>query len=370
VTTSPAQPEAADATVSPAPALPPPAAPPRSAKYYLRLAVQAVVSVALLAVLGWLAVRYDVTTSLRVIDAGDVALATAALVIACLINSLRWRLLLNNAGVVRPLHDLAGLYFIGMFFSTFLPTGTGGDVFRIYDVAKKSGKLAATVVATLQERLLGLGVSMLIGLGASIYYFDRLPPALRPWVLAAQIAGPLGVAVALYPMTFLKPFAALWRRAPQGLVRHGLVAKVSAMIASLTAVSPLTLARLLNVLLVSAAGIVMTISVYWLLGRSLNVGVSLGGFLLVVPLVWVIKMVPVSLGGIGVGEVTIVFLLREIFAADTSAATAVAVAYLALQLCVALLGGIVLAIRVMRFGGNAPQPPTTAPAPSPAAGGT
>jgi hypothetical protein len=77
--------------------------------------------------------------------------------------------------------------------------------------------------------------------------------------------------------------------------------------------------------------------------------------------VWVIKMVPVSLGGLGVGEVSIVYLLREIFEAETSPATAVAVGYLALQICVALLGGLLLAIRVMRFGRVVATPPQPEP---------
>jgi uncharacterized protein (TIRG00374 family) len=337
-----------------------PSPPQKPAKRYVRIAIQTIVSVGLLVLLGVLAVKYDVWDSIRVIDRGDVAIAGAVLLVACVVNSVRWKLLLNNAGIDRPLRELTGLYVIGIFFSMFLPTGTGGDVVRVYELARKSGKLAAAVVATLQERLLGLGMSMLIGLGASIYYFDRLPPSLRVWVLLAQIAGPVGVALLLYPMVFMKPFAVLWRRAPRGIAEHKIVGRIATMVTSLTAVPPLPPVRLLLVLLVSAIGVTLSISVYWLLGRSLSVGVGLGGFLLIVPLVWVIRLAPVSLGGLGVGEGAITILLGELFGVPQGAAMALALAFLAMQICLALLGGIVLALRVMTH--KSPLPPATAAA--------
>ena len=349
---------------SPAPAQPEsiesPPAPQKSAKRRLRIAIQTIVSIGLLVLLGVLARRYHVWDSIRVIDRGDVALAGAALLIACVVNSVRWKLLLHNAGIDRPLRELTGLYVIGIFFSMFLPTGTGGDVVRVYELARRSGKLAAAVVATLQERLLGLGMSMLIGLGASIYYFDRLPPSLRVWVLLAQIAGPVGVALLLYPMVFMRPFAVLWRGAPRGIVEHKIVGRIAAMVTSLTAVPPLPPLRLLTVLLVSAIGVTLSISVYWLLGRSLGVGVGLGGFLLVVPLVWVIRLAPVSLGGLGVGESAMTVLLGKLFGVPQGPAMALAFAFLAMQICLALLGGLVLAVRVMTH--KSPLPPATAAA--------
>lgn len=321
--------------------------PPRSAKRLVRIVIQTIVSVGLLVLLAVLAVKYDVWATLRVIDPTDVAFAGAILLIACVVNSVRWKLLLHNAGIDRPLRELSGLYIIGIFFSMFLPTGTGGDVVRVYELARKSGKPAAAIVATLQERLLGLGMSMLIGLGASIYYFDRLPASLRVWVLLAQIAGPAGVALLLYPMVFVKPFSAIWKRAPRNIAEHRIAARVSAMVTSLTAVPSLPPLRLLIILIVSAIGVTLSISVYWLLGRSLGVGVGLSGFLLVVPLVWVMRLAPVSLGGLGVGEMAIAFLLREIFRVEQGPAMAVALAFLAMQICLALLGGLILATRVL-----------------------
>ena len=45
-------------------------------------------------------------------------------------RALRWRLLVDALGMRFSLSRLTELYFVGAFFSTFLPTEVGGDVVR------------------------------------------------------------------------------------------------------------------------------------------------------------------------------------------------------------------------------------------------
>jgi hypothetical protein len=110
---------------------------------------------------------------------------------------------------------------------------------------------------------------------------------------------------------------------------------------------PLPARRLALVALVTAAGVTLSIVPYAVLGRSLGFPVSVAGWLLVIPLVWVIKMAPVTVGGIGVGEGAIAGLMVQIFGAQQGPALAIAFAYLALQFTIALLGGVITANRMM-----------------------
>jgi glycosyltransferase 2 family protein len=314
--------------------------------------LQSAVSLALIGLLIGLIRRADVMASFRALQPGALALALGLQVVAFVLNSRRWQLLLSNAGINEPLADLTALYFIGHFFSLFLPTGAGGDVVRAYDVGRRSGRFTQAAMATLQERLLGLGASLAIGLAATIYYLPIVPPPLRIWMGVIQIAGAVGIALLLYP-ALLFAIAGRFRRAYghrptlRRAAERPLVARIVRAlqpIGELPALRPLRLAILLGM---AAAAVLMGIGMYYLIGRSLNISIGFVAFCLVVPLTWIVRMAPVSLNGLGVGEGAFVFLMGW-FAVPADKALVLALAFLGLQTCCALFGGLLLALRMAR----------------------
>jgi hypothetical protein len=86
---------------------------------------------------------------------------------------------------------------------------------------------------------------------------------------------------------------------------------------------------------------------YLALGSELGTGVGLAAWCLVVPLVWVVRMLPVSFNGIGVGEGAFVFL-AGLFGVPSDSALALSLTILGVQTGVALVGGLLLALRVLR----------------------
>src|SRR5215207_782568 len=126
-----------------------------------------------------LAQRSNLLASLMMLQPWALISAVALQIIAFLINGRRWQIVLEHFGIHERLTTLTALYFIGMFFSLFLPTGAGGDAVRIYDVARRSHRTAQAIVDTLQERLAGLGISLLVGLAATLVYLPLVPAQLR-----------------------------------------------------------------------------------------------------------------------------------------------------------------------------------------------
>jgi len=303
----------------------------------IRIIVQAIVAAGLIALLVWLAHKYDVVARLKTIDRRYLGLALVVIFISTFINTIRWFLLLQNVGIRRSVLSLWPLYLIGLFFSQFLPTGTGGDAVRIFEVARRSGKTAGAVMAVLQERVFGLGISMLLGLFATSYYWDRIPANLRIWVLLIQIAGPSGLLVFLYPHFFIRMMHRLLGSRADKLMR------ILQPVLDLPKLSP---ARLLSVAVVTAIGVIVSCLVYAILARALKIEVSLLGFILAVPLGWVIKMAPISLGGIGLAEGTLIVALGLLFDIEKEPATALAFVYLGLTILAALSGGVLVAIRM------------------------
>ena len=83
-------------------------------------------------------------------------------------STLKWKLLLKNAGIQRPFTTLLRFYYIGSFYNMFLPTTVGGDVIRTAMLGKESKEMVRTASSVFAERLFGLHA--LLGV-ASVSFF-------------------------------------------------------------------------------------------------------------------------------------------------------------------------------------------------------
>jgi uncharacterized protein (TIRG00374 family) len=329
----------------------------------LRVGLQLAVSLALIGLLVSAAQQAHLIASFATLRPEAIGLAAALQLLAFILNSRRWQLLLANVGVQQRLADLTSLYFIGQFFSLFLPTGTGGDVVRAYDVARRSGRPAETIMATLQERLLGLGASLLIGLVATLYYLPLVPLQLRIWMVIIQIVGAAGITLLLYPALLFGIVKRFWsankqRPALQRIAGRPLVVRALAAVQPISELPVLRPLRLVLLLGMAITAVLMGIGMYYAIGRSLGLQTGFMPFCLVVPLVWIVRMIPVSLNGVGVSEGSFVFLIG-LFDVPADQALVLALAVLGVMTANALLGGLLLALRVARgtwVGGRQPAP--------------
>ena len=322
-----------------------------SARAALRIVLQTLVSLILIAVLVVLAQHSNMLESLQMIQPSALILGGVLQLIAFTINGRRWQILLENFGIHERLATLTELYFIGLFFSIFLPTGTGGDAVRMYDVARRSGKPAQAVVATLQERLAGLGVSLLIGLVATFYYLSVLPAQARLWIII-QACGAFGIILLLYPTLLFAIVRQILRRYGErpAFIRFAarpFIQRIIGAIRPIVEAPALPAHKFAELLGIAATATLLGLGAYYVVGQSLQIPISLMAYCLIVPLVWIIKMAPVSLNGLGLTEGSFVFLMG-LFAVPQGKALALAVAALGIQTCCALLGGLLLAIRVAR----------------------
>ena len=78
---------------------------------------------------------------------------------ALVMSAVRWWLVLGP-GLV-PLGWLVRLYFIGQFFSLFLPTSVGGDAVRIVALSRGGVTTGRALSSVIIERMLGVGALLL-----------------------------------------------------------------------------------------------------------------------------------------------------------------------------------------------------------------
>lgn len=339
----------ANPPVSPVSPRPPSSALAPAGRRHLRNAVRVIVSAGLLVAL----FRFG---GVDVRAVGDVIAAAlgrpgsllAAVVLYCLAGSLvrglRWQALVRPLGHPLTLGRATELFLVGTFFNQVLPTGMGGDVPKTLLLARDGqadglGRVRAAS-SVLLDRALGLMPLLAIGLIALPLAGDGISPVVMTLLAGFGVVGLLGLAMLVR--------ADVWRPTAERLPGIGWLLERGAIkrfIGSFAEYGPRAL--------VVATGWGFTFAVLLIganafLGRAVGIPVAQAGlaqWALVVPLVALSILLP-SLAGWGVREWSYVALLGAL-AAPVPAATATAVSLLfqALNLMLALVGGLLYALR-------------------------
>jgi uncharacterized membrane protein YbhN (UPF0104 family) len=239
--------------------------------------------------------------------------------VVLLISTWRWRGFLSAQHIDIPFRKLVGSYLVATFFNNFLPSNVGGDVVRITDTARaaKSKTLAAMIV--LVDRGIGLlGLGFLAATGASVTAW--VSPTLGPvgpgilWAgLAAAIAGvawavwmPHGVGALLRPLRALHQEWVGERIEQLMTTLHKFRNAPAALVGGFGA-SVLTQALL--------------VGFYAAIARALHFDIPIANLAVVVPISFIVQMLPVSVGGLGIRESTFVIYLKSFGVARQAALT-------------------------------------------------
>jgi glycosyltransferase 2 family protein len=324
---------------------------PDAVKRWFLLGIRIAVSLVILFLLVRFAWNSDVLKSFKSISFLTIISASICILIGIILNSYRWQKLLQRAGIDERLGFLTSLYFISLFFSLFLPSTAGGDAVRVFEIARRNKLPAEAFITTLQDRAIGLSALMLIGLVATTYYFSHIPTYIGIWAIILQIVGVI-VCFLLFHLTPLIKIAKKFPKLFDGLLwRRISISKYTAFMRNRKMFSPEDVQGVdLNFFLlvgVSVLAMLISIGSTYILGLTLTTNTSFGILCLVMPLVGIVKMLPISLNGIGVGEGAFVYLMG-IMTVPQDKALAIALASLALQTFFALFGGLLLTLRIMR----------------------
>lgn len=252
----------------------------------------------------------DVWQQMRTASPAWIAASLAIYFVMIVIATWRWRVLLAAQHLVLAFRTLLSSFLVATFFNNFLPSNIGGDVIRIADTSKAAGSktLAATIV--LVDRgigLLGLGFVAAAGATVAARRSEAIGP-LGPGLLWAGLAGAIAVAssVVLMPRGvgfLLRPLHALHQ--------EWFEERIGRLVGALARFRETPRALLACF---TGAIAVQTIIVlfYAALARGLGIDVPLRHLAILVPLSFLIQMLPVSVGGLGVRETTFVVYLTQL----------------------------------------------------------
>ena len=285
----------------------------------------------------------DFKTILDMIKTVNIPLLLAAAsihIFGVWISTVRWQLILKTQGIRISQGYLSSSFLIGSFFNNVLPTSVGGDIFRSLDIANKA--------------------KISVGKSASVLVIDRFTGVISA-ALYAVIALFLGFAT-IGTTSYVIPIAIFFAICiilgflilnPSILRLNKIVSKIkflSKIREKLLEVYHTFLSfkkyklALFEALLCSLALQFGVICHYYLAARSLGINLSLTSFFFIVPVVTIIAMLPITIGGTGLRENALVFFMVALGAQSGKAAITSLVLF-AMLLVLGIIGGIIYALR-------------------------
>lgn len=256
------------------------------------------------------------------------------------ITAFRWKTLLNTQGVRLGTATLSVTVLIGLFFSNFLPTTIGGDVFRTYDVSKKAkiplGTSASIIVV---ERFSGVVSASVYAIVALFLGFTTIGK--KSIIIPIVIFFVITVIIALIiinPSMF-----GMKRLFNRFKFMRKIKEKLSNIFNTLASFKNHKIV-LLKVLTYSFLLQFAVILNWYLASLALGIDLSLTAFIFIVPVVSTIAMIPISIGGIGLRENSLVFIMVAMGVANARAALC-SLLILFMLIIVGMVGGAVYIIR-------------------------
>jgi uncharacterized protein (TIRG00374 family) len=302
-----------------------------------------VVSVGLLV---WVFLHADVGTLVERLSGAHWGWLAAAFFVNLsgnLFGAWRWRLLLQGQGRDVPPTYLFGSYLIGLFFNNFLPSTIGGDVVRAASAKKKGGgTLTENLTVVLVERMIGLLATLTLGGVAAVTgEAGRLDPRIT-WALG-------GALVVSFAGLYLALSSRVRRRALRWIERIPIAFVRRTLGKMLAAFELFGKARgvLLGNYVLSLAFQFLLIVHYWVIQFAFGEHVPLLTFVVIVPLVFCVMMLPIGINGLGVRESAFVWFLSRA-GMEPATALALSLASYAIAVVQGLAGGVLHLVREFR----------------------
>lgn len=240
----------------------------------------------------------------REVDPWWFAAAIGCVGIVCVCGTVRWRWILQAQGIELSFWRATSIFFIGMFFNSFMLGSTGGDVIKAWYAAHETHHKKAEAVATVVvDRLIGLLALFVITLIMMGIFYHRVFDDVRLRTFAILTLGIVTATVALTAAMFWKGLA---DRVPKGrslLQRLPYYDALKRMVEAYRgyATQPGLLAR--TALLSFGVHLAVMISIYCV-GRGLKITTANGlvDYLLYLPIINSVTAIPISISGFGVRE--------------------------------------------------------------------
>jgi uncharacterized protein (TIRG00374 family) len=266
------------------------------------------ISAGLICYLIWLIDWGRAANAIQQADKQLFLLAPCSILLGMTASSYRWILILRDHAIAFAFRTAYRGYLVGNFYSIFLPGVIGGDVVRIvYCVKETRCDIAVASASVFVERASGI-----IAICGFMFVASWLFAGHFPGELVTSLQTPvqlfsgslfLGLIIFMAGARFIRARVPSdkWRNPVGRFLQSGLMT-----------IADLKWTTFISVLLLSAFFQSGDIVGTFILSKAIGISLPLHVFFVFVPIIYFATVLPISMGGIGVREGTIVILLSQL----------------------------------------------------------
>ncbi len=273
-----------------------------------------------LALMVWLLVQQgwqEIWADIQKIGLGSFLLALGLTMGSRVLITLRWHVLLTGVEVETPLSSSFKITFAGLFGNNFLPSTVGGDVVRLAGAVRAGVDGALAAASLVMDRLVGMaGMAVFLPFGLPsvfAYTAEQSLHSLSP-ALSAASAGSLLVKITGWVKKAAHKVwqsTVLWVKRPRSL---------------------------LLALIFTFGHMACLFGIFWVILKGLDDSLSfwtIGGLW---SMVYFVTLVPVSINGLGVQELSTTFAFHVLGGVSEPHSLTLALLYRTLMMAVSLPG--------------------------------
>ena len=286
--------------------------------------------------MAWVFSKIEITLFLKIFHQADINIFIIAYLLLLLntaLSSFKWKILLEADGIKIPLIFLFKSYLVASFANLFLPSNIGGDIVRIYDVAKQSKDPVKSTASVLIDRASGFFALSFIGFIASVCSLSLLKDT--------RIVGSLCSIFVIIVLMFILLFSKKIHNLMNSLLSFFKIQKITILFNRLTdsldsyRKLPSTLYK---ILLLSFCFQLLVVVIIYLYSLGLHMKISFLYFLIFIPIITVIESIPLTPFALGIRDASYVFFFTKAGLSNEQAES-LAVIYIIMTFLYAFLGG-------------------------------
>jgi uncharacterized membrane protein YbhN (UPF0104 family) len=256
------------------------------------------------------------------------ALVGAAVMVGqVLLGGLRWHVILQRLGGRMRLGAALRLFYIAIFFNVCLWGAVAGDVVRTWLAHRDAVDMRTAVHSVLLDRVAPLCAMALLVLATLPIFADRIGIGAAAIPAVLSLGGIVGIFVV----------AALHRLPPTW--QHNGFVRLLQSLGSATRIIFLTPSAAMPMLSIALAAQIAGSLAAYIIARSLAIHIGFLNCLMLMQPVALVTALPISIGGWGVREATIVALFALV-GVSSEAALALSVQIGLMSLLISLPGGV------------------------------
>ncbi len=250
------------------------------------------------------------------------------MIIGQTISAWRWMIVASSVGINIPFRLFWLYYFVGCYFNLFLPGSITGDVVKGYFISQNNFSKLKVGYSIVGERIFGL---------AALICLAIIGVLAAPGLFSQTIRGVVLLSGSIFVITFIS--FPLWVKGLKRLLPKKIPLDfvnfwrppvfVKAMVASL---------------------IFQTILSYmnYILAKGLGININFCFFLVAIPIISIITLLPITIQGLGLREGGFVYLMSSLGVASEKALTLSLLSFSVL-VGIGLIGGIIYVCGWHRF---------------------